>query len=248
MKVNKKKISEVPHKLNFLVIFLVLIICLGVVYYFNQDRIDTTVSELSYPSEVYFDFENDTIGEFPEGWSGTSWDGTQVIYFSDQVWIWDTPYSMVPVQNKVAEVKNRDGEGVELATRFKKSKTGIVEFDIYCNYDKKVGIDLTQMTSEYTHLDDICISLGVKGLITIQDGRNIHIKVSRFEIKTWYHFRIEYNLVDWKLYIDGRDTTLGYDFTHYETPPYYCELYFSTYEIDNSFYIDNINITVIESL
>ena len=237
MPISKERKLEVPLKYNLLIIFLILIICSGVVYYFYQDRIDNTISELSYPSELYFDFENDILGEHPSDWSGTSWSGTEVI-----------SWTKCDIHGQVAEIKNRDGEGVEFATRFKKSKTGIVEFDIYCNYDKKVGIDFTQLTGNYTHLDDIVISLGVNEIITIQDGRNIHIKVSRFEIKTWYHFKIEYNLVDWKLYIDGRDTTLGYDFTHYETPPYYCELYFSTYEIDNSFYVDNINITVIEAL
>ena len=229
---------------NFFILILIVIICIGIVYFVYQERIDTTLGEMDYPTNIFFDFEDDIIGEHPEGWSGTSWDGTEVIVFREEYWILDA-YN---IYNKVAEVKNRDGEGVELATRYKKAETGVIEFDIYGFKDEKFSVDLTQMTSEYTHLDDICISLGVDGLITIQDGRNIHIKVARFEIKTWYHFKIEFNLIDWKLWIDGVDKTLGYDFTHYETPPYYCELYFSTYEKDNSFYIDNVNITVIDLL
>ncbi len=223
---------------NFLILFLLLIVFSGTVYYCYQDRVDNTISELPYPSEVVYDFESDVIGEHPVDWRGTSWDGTEVI-----VWELDETFG------QVAEVENRDGDGVELAARFKKAARGVIEFDIYCEYDEVVNIDITQLTGEYDYVDDIIIHLGGSDSdIKIKDGNGIWTKISRFSVEKWYHFKIEFNLNDWHLWIDGNDESIGYNFNHYEVPPYFCELYFSTYVENNLFYVDNVEIEVIETI
>ena len=220
---------------NILILFLLLIVFSGIAYYFYQDRIDNTVSELPYPSEVVYDFETDVIGTHPEGWSGVGWDGTEII-----TWEGDE------LHGQVAELMNRDGEGVELATRFKKAERGVIEFDIYCDYDEIVNIDICQLTEEYDSVDDIIIHLGGSDNdIKIKDGNGIWTKISRFSTEKWYHFKIEFNLEYWELWIDGNYESMGYNFNHYEVPPYFCELYFSTYVDDNRFYVDNVEITVV---
>lgn len=222
---------------SYLIVFLMLIVFSSAVYIVYRDKIKNTVYESPYPAEVVYDFENDEIGAHPSGWSGWDWDGTEVI-------AWETDES----HGQVAELANRDGDGVELATRFKKAKRGIIEFDIYCDYDERVNIDVTQLTEEYTVLDDICIHLGSDGEITMRDGNGIWTKISRFSAEKWYHFKIEFNLNDWRLWIDGNDESIGYNFNHYEEPPYFCQLYFATYIENNRFYVDNVEITVIETI
>lgn len=198
---------------------------------------DDTTQEVLHPSEVVYDFENDVIGEHPEGWGGQSWDGTEVI-----VWEKDD------IHGKVAEIKNRDGRGVETATRFKKAKSGVIKFDIYLDYDEIVNIDITQLTEDYDRVDDICIHLaGSDSAIKIKDGNDNFVKVQSFSVERWYHFEIEFNTEYWELWIDGEHILLyqGVFINYYEVPPYFCQLYFSTYVDDNMFYIDNVDIIVI---
>ena len=225
---------------NFFILFLLLIILSGSAYFFYQDRVDNTIAEITYPSEVVYDFENDVIGEHPEGWSGQSWDGTEVI-----VWEKDD------IHGKVAEVENRDNDGVEVATRFKKTESGVIEFDIYCDYDEIVNIDITQLTEDYDYVDDICIHLGGSdSAIKIKDGNDNFVSEKSFSVEKWYHFRIEFNVDYWELWIDGEHILVhqGYYINYYEQPPYFCNLYFSTYVDDNRFYIDNVEITIVNAL
>lgn len=225
---------------NFVILFLVLIIFLGFVYLLYQTKINTTVAELIYPSNVTYDFESDTIGEHPTDWSGTRWSGTEVI-----LWTKDESYG------QVAEVENRDGEGVEIATRFKKAESGVIEFDIYCDYNERVGIDITQPTEDYDPVDDICIHLGGSdNAIKIKNGNNIFVKVYDFIPKQWYHFKIEFNIEYWQLWIDGEQILIcGKPYIdYYELPSHFCQLYFSTYISDNRFYIDNVEIIVTDKL
>ena len=221
----------------FLIIFM--LITTSVVTYIYSNRIENTIAESSFPSEIVYDFEGDEIGEHPDGWSGSSWSGTEVI-----AWEKDKSYG------QVAEIANRDGEGVELAARFKKAERGVIEFDIYLDYDERVGIDITQMTSEHDPADDICISLGTDNAIKVKDGDDNFVKVQSFSPKQWYHFKVEFNVEYWELWIDEEQVLLYSNsyIGYYEVPPYFCELYFSTYEEDNCFYIDNIEITVIETI
>ena len=235
--VSNEKNEKTRRGKNILILFLTLAILSGVVYFFYQDRIDNTIAEITYPSEVIYDFESDVIGEHPEGWSGLGWDGTEVI-----TWERDK------IHGQVAEVMNRDGDGVEVATRYKKAESGVIEFDIYCVYiDQRIGIDITQLTQNYDSEDDICISLGGSdGIIAIRDGDKNFARVSSFSAEKWYHFKVEFNMDYWELWIDGEHMLVygGYYINYYELPPYFCELYFSTYEDDNVFYIDNVEITV----
>lgn len=222
---------------NILILFLFLIVFSGIAYYFYQDQIKNTVYELPYPSEGVYDFEGDVIGEHPEGWSGWDWDGTEVI-----VWEKDS------VHGQVAEVENRDGRGVETATRFKKAESGVIEFDIYCDFDEIVSIDITQLTEDHDFVDDIIIHLGGSdSSIKIKDGNNNFVKVQSFSVERWYHFEIKFNMDYWEFWIDGEHILLyqGYYINYYEIPPYFCQLYFSTYVDNNRFYIDNIEIIVI---
>ena len=201
---------------------------------------DNHVSEILYPTEVVYDFESDVIGAFPEGWNGEQWDGTEVI-----AWEKDE------VHGQVAEVENRDNNGVEVATRFKKAESGVIEFDIYCDYDEVINIDITQLTEDYDHIDDICIHLGGSDSdIKIKDGNNNFAKVQSFSVERWYHFEIKFNMGYWELWVDDDQVFLygGQYINYYELPPYFCQLYFSTYVDDNRFYIDNVEINVIEVL
>ena len=227
-------------KRMIIIVIIFTIIVTSVITYSYSNQIENSVADLPFAYEVVYDFEDDIIGEHPEGFSGWSWDGTEIIDLKDGT------------HNKVAEVANRDGEGVELATRFKKAVEGIIEFDIYLGYDEIVNIDICQTNEDYDSKDDICIHLGVDGYITIKDGIGRFVKVLSFSEDTWYHFKIIFNLEYWELWIDGNRITddyqrnLFYNFNHYEEPPYFCQLYFSTYMEDNQFYVDNIEITVIE--
>ena len=151
----------------------------------------------------------------------------------------------------MAEIANRDGKGVELATRFKKATKGIIEFDIYLDYDEIVNIDITQLTEDYDSKDDIIIHLGGSdSAIKVKDENDNFVKVQSFSEDTWYHFKIKFNLKYWELWIDGEHILVHYNhyINYYEEPPYFCNLYFSTYVEDNSFYVDNVEITVIETI
>lgn len=222
--------------------FLLLIFMLittSVITYIYSNRIENTIAESSYPSEVVYDFEDDVIGSFPNDWRGSKWDGTEVI-----TWERDRIYG------QVAEVENRDNDGVEFATRFKKTESGVIEFDIYCDFDERVGIDITQLTEDYDRVDDIRISLGTDNAIKIRDGDDNSVRTHSFSVERWYHFKIEFNLEYWELWIDGEHILVfqGYYINYFEQPPYFCELYFSTYVDDNRFYVDNVEITVIETI
>lgn len=225
---------------KYIVILIFMLITTSIITYIYSNRIENTIAESSFPSNVIYNFEEDEIGTHPAGWSGGSWSGTEVI-----AWEKDKSYG------QVAEVENRDGDGVELATRFKKAKSGVIEFDIYCDYDKRISIDITQMTSEHDPVDDIIIHLGGSdSAIKIKDGNDNFVKLQSFSVEKWYHFKIEFNMDYWELWID-REQVLLYSNPHidyYELPPYFCELYFSTYVADNGFYVDNVEITVIEAL
>ena len=198
---------------------------------------DNPVSEILYPTDIVYDFESDVIGAFPNGWYGSQWNGTEVI-----AWEKDE------VHGQVAEVENRDGNSVEIATRFKKTKSGVIEFDIYGNYDERVNIDITQLTEDYDPVDDICINFGGYDEITLKDENGVWTKISSFSVEKWYHFKIEFNAGYWELWIDDEHVLFhqGFLINYQEKPPYFCQLYFATYVDDNSFYIDNVEITVIE--
>ena len=218
-------------------IYFLLGILFLLVFFGAFDFLDDITPEILYPTEIVYDFEGDVIGEHPEGWSGLSWSGTEVI-----TWEKDS------VHGQVAEVENRDNDGVEVATRFKKAERGVIEFDIYCDFDEVINIDITQLTEDYDHIDDICIHLGGSdSAINIKDGNNNFVKVQSFSVERWYHFEIEFNTEYWELWIDGEHILLyqGYYINHYEVPPYFCQLYFSTYVDNNRFYIDNVDIDVV---
>ena len=222
---------------KYLLILFFVLITTSVITYIYSNRIENTLAEIDYPTNAVYNFEEHEIGTHPAGWSGGSWDGTEVI-----AWEKDKSYG------QVAEVMNRDGDGVELATRFKKAKSGVIEFDIYCVYsNERIGIDITQLTGDYDPDDDIRISFGGSdGDIKIADRDNNNVKISSFSSERWYHLRIEFNLEYWELWIDDDQILLhgGEYIDYYEEPPYFCELYFSTYEDDNVFYIDNVEIIV----
>lgn len=237
---NKKNKRDFTKTRNITAtIYFLLGILFLLVFFGAFEFLDDIAPEILYPTEIVYDFEDDVIGEHPEGWSGLSWSGTEVI-----AWEKDETHG------QVAQIENRDGRGVETATRFKKAERGVIEFEIYCDFDEVVSIDITQLTEDHDIVDDIIIHLGGSDSdIKIKDGNNNFAKVQSFSVDRWYHFEIKFNMDYWELWIDGEHILLyqGYYINYYEEPSYFCQLYFSTYVDNNRFYIDNVEIVVIET-
>ena len=235
-KKNKKNKRNLTKTKNIMAIVYFLLGILFLLTFFGVfDYIEDNMPDILYPSNITYDFESDVIGEHPEGWSGTRWNGTRVI-----AWEKDD------VRGQVAEIENRDGNGVELVTRFKTTENGVIEFDIYCDFNKVVNVNIVQVDKD--HDDDICIRLdGFNNVIKIKDENNVFKEIHSLSINKWYHFKIRFNTECWELWIGGEHILLNqlYDISYYKNPSYFCRLYFSTYAYGNRFYIDNVEIGVI---
>jgi len=188
-----------------------------------------------------YNFENDEVGSYPTGFVGNWRDTkyTRVIYF-DEIHknIVEVRYLEEPPINPII------GGGMEFNTLFKLTTSGIIEFDIYLLYNKKVGIDICQSDAIYDNDDDIDIHLNGDRSITIKDEFGNHKQISSFSTQKWYHFKIEFDINKWSIWID--ETLQQADIRYYQKPPYFCQLYFATYDLGQIFYVDNIEITVNE--
>lgn len=192
-------------------------------------------TSLKSQDKIFYDFEDDEIGSFPEGWRGTRWDGTEIVRWREES----------EGFGKVAEIMNRDGDGVEFANRFNDAKVGIIEFDIYGDTTKHFAIHICQTDAEYNPIDDIIIRFRSLAITTKDKG--VDRKVLGYFINRWFHFRIEFDVDDdWHLWIDGASIDNNFGIEYFQKPKYFSQLYFWTFELNNRFFVDNVKITVKE--
>lgn len=186
-----------------------------------------------------YDFEDDQIGDYPKGFVGVLRDTeyTRVINFDE------THGNVVEIRYLKANIINpiEIYGGVEFNTLFGLTDKGIIEFDIYGLFHKKINIDVCQTDGEYDYRDDIVINIRASGNIAIRDNDQYR-EVKRFVTENWYHFKIQFDIEKgWILWIN--DDVIQFNrYTFEEQPPYFCQLYFATYELGNVFYVDNIKI------
>jgi len=232
------KIKREKRKfVRFLLIVIVLLTGLFVAILYSDDVVNY-VSDFWYSSNSFHDFESNEVGSFPEGFRGTKWEGTKVIEWENS----SESYG------NVAEVMDRDGRGVEFALRFKKAQEGVVEFDIYADGSERINIDICQTDDEYDTDDDVCIRIDPDDAVFVKDRVGNLVEVSPFSRDTWYHFKIEFNLDSWKLWINDVHMGKFNDFNYEDSPNYFCNLYFATYIFRNKFYVDNVRIDVIQTI
>jgi len=193
----------------------------------------------------YYDFEDDKTGSYPKGFIGVlrDTDYTRVVYF-DEIHknVVEINYFEEPSYNPVI------GGGLEFNTIFRLTKRGIIEFDIYIIYNKRINIDICQTDGEYDIIDDIVIRMPFSSTqhhIAIMNEEGVYEEIKSFSISRWYKFKIEFDVdIGWALWIDGalQSSRIGF----YQDPPYMCQLYFATYELGQVFYVDNIMINILE--
>ena len=97
----------------------------------------------------------------------------------------------------------------------------------------------------YDYRDDVAIRM------TTKDGLNILVvnkygileEISTFSLKGWYHFKIEFNIETGYdltiIKILGTEVFSGH-FDFFRKPEYFTQLYFATYTLGTTFYVDNI--------
>ncbi len=224
--------SKKNKKNDVRVIFLIsfIIVSLGLAYWYLRASSNNT-NTITY----FYDFENDEIGLFPSGsWRGTRWDGTEIIKWRNE----NEGFG------KVAEIMNRDGDGVEFAIRFTDSKKGVIEFDIYGDVSKEFTVHICQEDAVYNPIDDIIIRLGTEIKVT---DVGVYRRLGSFTTDTWLHLKIEYDVdSDWHLWIDDVSLDNNQGFGYINQPSYMSQIYFYTFESSNRFYVDNVEITVKE--
>jgi len=224
---NKKKKEK---KINIIILStsIFIFIILGVVIYDEIEKLSNS---------YFYDFEDDEIGSYPSGFVGNFRDtsSTKVIYFDDiHKNVVEVKYLEEPPHNPL------DYGGMEFNTLFGLTESGIIEFDVYLLTNDGFGIDICQSDSEYDSADDIQINFD-DGDIRIFNGFGAYNKISTYSTKKWHHFKIKYNLDEWSIWIDNN--LKKENIKYYRNPPYFCQLYFSTYVLGQVFYVDNIRIT-----
>ncbi len=227
--IQKKEKKRKKRNRNFLIIgFISISFGLFATFWYSR-------TSLKSQDEIFYDFENEEIGSFPSGWRGTRWDGTEIVRWREES----------EGFGKVAEIMNRDGDGVEFANRFNDAKVGIIEFDIYGDTTKHFVVHICQTDAEYNPIDDIIIRFRDSGITT--KDRGVYKKVLGYIINKWYHFRIAFDVDDdWHLWIDGVNIDNNFGYEYLQKPPYFAQLYFWSFELNNRFFVDNVKITVKE--
>jgi len=219
----------------FFIIGLIVISFGLIVYWYSSSG---TTSD----NVFFYDFEDDDIGSIPEDFTGTGrrFDEVQIVQWND-------------IYGKVVEIgyfeERTDPKGTELSILFEKSKRGIIEFDIYNKIGGQIYIDIVQEDFIYDPNDDICIRMprANRDHITAMDGLGVHKNILYFTEKTWYSFRIKFNVeTGWDLIIVGLGSNTFNHFQFYHQTEYFSQLYFATYELNSRFFIDNIRITLLE--
>ena len=190
-----------------------------------------------------YDFEDDKVGSYPDAFVGNlrDTDYTRVVYFDDTYKnVVEVNYWQEPPYNPL------EYGGMEFNTLYGLTLSGIIEFDIYLLSYKKVNIDICQSDPIYDSDDDITINFQADRSIVIKDENKNYKQISLFSIRKWYHFKIEYNVDEWKIWVNGKleQTNIKY----YLEPPYFCQLYFATYDLGQVFYVDNIKIIMLETI
>jgi len=190
-----------------------------------------------------YDFEDDEIGAYPNGFVGVLRDTnyTRVIYLDEiHGQVVEIRYLEEPPFNPII------GGGMEFNALFGLTAAGTVEFDIYVLHAKRIYIDICQTDVEYDYRDDIAIRMPLSttdDYIAIMDDEGEYERVKSFSTKVWYHFKIEYDIeIGWSLWIDH--VIESHSLPFYQDPPYMCQLYFATYELGQIFYVDNVKITL----
>ena len=230
---------EIAKKPNLMIIgiFVIFTISTGV-FLFN---IKQPVFTHNYIED---DFDDDKLGSIPSEFTGTGrrFGEVQVVQWNET----DNHGNVV----EIGYFEERtDPKGTELSILFEKSVKGIVEFDVYNKVGGQLYLDLVQEDVIYDFRDDICIRMPRtnRDHITAMDGLGIHKNILYFTEKTWYSFRIKFNVkIGWDLIIIGLGSNTFNHFQFYHQPKYFSQLYFATYILDNVFYIDNIRISLLE--
>lgn len=194
----------------------------------------------------HYDFEDDKTGSYPKGfvgiWRDTEY--TRVVYW-DEIHgnVVEVRYLEEPPLNPII------GGGMEFNTLFGLITAGIIEFDIYALSAQRINIDICQTDAEYDFRDDIVIRMPLSSTndyIAIRNGEGKYERVESFSIKIWYHFRIQFDIeTGWRLWINNKLIKFN-EYTFEEQPPYFCQLYFATYELGQVFYVDNVKIRILE--
>ena len=235
-----KKKQKKNHKLLYVIIIPVIIVSLLFVI--------KNFSEIS--NEYFYNFENDDIGDFPEGWVGIArW------YEKVEVMQWDKNDGYTG--GRVVDVgywEENVISGIEFNTLFKKAKSGVIEFDIYVeNVENRIYIDICQEDMIYNYWDDIAMRIQSRNKVNfnIINSRGIFTEIMpEFELKTWYHFKIKFNVeTGWDLKIYKAMSMIPVLSAHYDyfhTPDYFSQLYFATYGLNSQFFIDNVRVSLTE--
>ncbi len=200
-------------------------------------------------NEYFYNFENDTIGSFPDDWVGFArW------YEKVEVVRWDKNDGHTGKVVDVGYWEENFIHGIEFNTLFKKAKSGIIEFDIYVeNVVNRIYLDVCQEDFIYNYWDDIAIRIQTRNKVNLNiiNNKGIFTEIMPvFELKTWYHFKINFNVNngwDLTIYKDQSMTQIlseHYDFFH--QPLYFSQLYFATYRLNSQFFVDNIRISLID--
>ncbi|KKM68722.1 hypothetical protein LCGC14_1458070, partial [marine sediment metagenome] len=187
----------------------------------------------------FYDFEDDEIGNFPKHFLGI---GRSTKYVKVIEWT----ESDLHYKSKVVEINYfkeniinpfENYGGSEFNILFKHSEKGIIEFDIYIQNPERINIDICQEDVIYNINDDIVIRIPLsyteKG-IYVRNRFGGYKEIQYFRIQKWYHIKIEFNLENWKIWIDN---SMNYkEFMYNKRPEYFCQLYFATYILGQVFY------------
>lgn len=196
----------------------------------------------------YYDFEDDKTGTYPGGFVGVLRDTeyTRVVYFDESHRnVVEIRYLEEPPFNPII------GGGMEFNTLFGFTTAGIIEFDVYLLYNKRVNIDICQTDAEWDtehYKDDVVIRMPFSidfRYIAIMTEEGVYENVEPFHTSKWYSFKIEFDLESWRLWINNdliQSNRIGF----IRTPEYFCQLYFATYELGSVFYVDNVKISILE--
>lgn len=207
-------------------ILVMLFITIGILYLFSETH------------NIFYDFEDQKVGSFPDGFVGLD-RRVEDIHIVE----WNKTDELYGKVLRVSYLEENDYGGVECNLLFKQSKKGIVEFDLFPD-DNKMGIILCQKDTEYNYRDDINIKVPKNSEIAVMDKNGEYKEIMKFTKEIWYHFKIEYNIdTGFNVSITNEYRfTYVYLFDFFYDPPYFCQIYFSTYQLGTIFYLDNLRI------
>lgn len=180
----------------------------------------------------FFDnFEDNEVGDFPDGWS-SRFKGISIVE--------DNGNKLVELHDKRATAP------VEFAKYFPELQHGKISFQIMGKTYKSFSVHLCSGKGEtYNHIDDIILyfSRFSRGLgIWLRTG-NTYVKLENFHKNTFYTIEIIFDIKS-EFSIRINEKIIG-NFQYHVKPNEFNNLYFETKEEDSNFkiYIDNVEIS-----